>query len=61
TIRRLRGEAEAALGERFDPRPFHDEILALGSVPLNTLEEHMRAFIARGGKPAETAKAVAAQ
>jgi uncharacterized protein (DUF885 family) len=46
TIRRLRGEAEAALGERFDPRPFHDEILALGSVPLSALEEHMRRYIA---------------
>lgn len=46
TIRRLRAEAEAALGERFDPRPFHDEILALGSVPLSALEEHMRGFIA---------------
>ena len=49
TIRRLRAEAEAALGERFDPRPFHDTILALGSVPLTTLEEEVRAFIARGG------------
>ncbi|WP_420823051.1 DUF885 domain-containing protein [Vitreimonas flagellata] len=46
TIRRLRTEAEAALGERFDPRPFHDEILALGSVPLSALEEHMRRYIA---------------
>ncbi|WP_409020117.1 DUF885 domain-containing protein [Brevundimonas vesicularis] len=49
TIRRLRTEAEAALGERFDPRPFHDTILALGSVPLTTLEEEVQAFIARGG------------
>lgn len=46
TIRRLRAEAEAALGARFDPRPFHDEILALGSVPLSALEEHMRRYIA---------------
>ncbi|HVK82078.1 MAG TPA: DUF885 family protein [Verrucomicrobiae bacterium] len=46
TIRRLRSEAEAALGERFDPRPFHDEILALGSVPLSGLEDHMRRYIA---------------
>jgi uncharacterized protein (DUF885 family) len=42
----LRAEAEAALGARFDPRPFHDEILALGSVPLSALEEHMRRYIA---------------
>jgi uncharacterized protein (DUF885 family) len=46
TIRGLRGEAEAALGERFDLRPFHDEILALGSVPLSALQEHMRRYIA---------------
>lgn len=46
TIRRLRTEAEAALGARFDPRPFHDEILALGSVPLSALEEYMRRYIA---------------
>jgi len=60
TIRRLRGEAEAALGENFDPRPFHDEILALGAVPLTTLEEHMRAYIARGGKPVVAAQGVVA-
>lgn len=45
-IRRHRAEAEAALGARFDPRRFHDAILALGSVPLSTLEERMRRFIA---------------
>ncbi|QLC23153.1 DUF885 family protein [Parasphingopyxis sp. CP4] len=46
TIRRLRGEAEAALGEDFDRRTFHDAILALGSVPLSTLESEMRRWIA---------------
>jgi uncharacterized protein (DUF885 family) len=46
TIRRMRGEAEEALGENFDRRTFHDEVLALGSVPLSTLEEHMRRWIA---------------
>lgn len=50
TIRRLRKEAEEALGARFDQRPFHDMILALGSVPLPVLEERVRAFIAAGGK-----------
>ena len=44
-IRRHRAEAEAALGERFDQRRFHDAILALGSVPLPVLEERMRRFI----------------
>ena len=46
TIRRLRGEAEEALGENFDRRTFHDAILALGSVPLSTLESEMRRWIA---------------
>lgn len=45
TIRRLRIEAEQALGQAFDPRPFHDKILGLGAVPLTTLEEQMRAYI----------------
>lgn len=49
TIRRLRGEAEAALGESFDRRTFHDAILAMGSVPLRTLEEEMRRWMARQG------------
>jgi uncharacterized protein (DUF885 family) len=44
-IRRHRAEAEAALGERFDQRRFHDAILALGSVPLPVLEDRMRRFI----------------
>ena len=45
TILKLRGEAETTLGPRFDERKFHDAILALGSVPLNVLEDQMRAFI----------------
>lgn len=45
TILRLRSEAEAKLGPRFDERRFHDAILALGSVPLNVLEDQMHAFI----------------
>lgn len=49
-IRRHRREAEAALGAAFDQRPFHDAILALGSVPLPVLEERMKQFIADGGK-----------
>jgi uncharacterized protein (DUF885 family) len=45
TIRKLRGEAESTLGPRFDERAFHDRILAMGAVPLNVLEQQMRAFI----------------
>ncbi|WP_380877461.1 hypothetical protein ACFB49_12920 [Sphingomonas sp. DBB INV C78] len=50
TIRRLRKEAEDKLGEKFDQRPFHDAILALGGVPLPVLEQRIHEFIAAGGK-----------
>src|SRR3954471_8939981 len=45
TIRRLRTEAESTLGPRFDERAFHDRLLGMGAVPLNVLEDQMRAFI----------------
>ncbi|MES2858980.1 MAG: DUF885 family protein [Pseudomonadota bacterium] len=46
TIMRLRREAEAALGPKFDVRAFHDAVLAQGSVPLPVLESQIRAYIA---------------
>ena len=49
-IRRHRREAEEKLGPKFDQRPFHDAILALGSVPLPVLEQRMAQFIADGGE-----------
>lgn len=48
-IRRHRREAQERLGAAFDQRTFHDAILALGSVPLPTLEEQMARFIATAG------------
>jgi uncharacterized protein (DUF885 family) len=45
-IRRLREEAEETLGERFSLRGFHDRLLADGPLPLVTLEERMREWIA---------------
>ncbi len=50
TIRRLRQDAETALGEKFDQRRFHDVILGLGSVPLPVLEDRIAQFIAAGGQ-----------
>jgi uncharacterized protein (DUF885 family) len=46
TIWQLRREAESRLGENFDLRAFHDAILALGSVPLDILQEEVRRWIA---------------
>lgn len=41
TIRQLRSAAEARLAEGFDVREFHDFILALGSVPLDILQDEV--------------------
>ncbi|MDC7677414.1 DUF885 domain-containing protein [Asticcacaulis machinosus] len=48
-IWKARAKAEAALGEKFDIRAFHDTVLELGSVPLPVLETAVDKFIARGG------------
>ena len=49
-IIKARKKAEAALGDKFDIRNFHDTVLQLGSVPLPVLEARIDAFIADGGK-----------
>ena len=43
---RLRAEARAALGGRFDIRRFHDAVLTQGAVGLGTLDEIVRSWIA---------------
>jgi len=45
TFRRLRAEAEAALGDRFDIRAFHDHLLGAGALPMDVVETRMRAWI----------------
>ncbi|GAA79874.1 DUF885 family protein [Pseudoalteromonas sp. BSi20495] len=45
TIKRLRAEAEQALGKNFDIREFHHQILRHGSVPLSVLETQVRMYI----------------
>jgi uncharacterized protein (DUF885 family) len=45
-IRKLRSLAETELGARFDQRPFHDALLAMGSVPLPVMDAEMRRWIA---------------
>jgi uncharacterized protein (DUF885 family) len=45
-IKELRARAEKELGEKFQLRAFHDQILATGSVPLRVLEEKINRWLA---------------
>lgn len=45
SIWKARNKAEAALGEKFNIRAFHDAILELGSVPLPVMEARIDRFI----------------
>jgi uncharacterized protein (DUF885 family) len=45
TILKLRDEAKTQLGEKFDLKVFHDEILNGGSMPLDLLQERVEAWI----------------
>ena len=42
--------AEAALGEDFDIRHFHEQVLDSGNIPLTVLEAKIDDWIAAGGK-----------
>ena len=45
-IREIRDNAEAALGDRFDVRKFHTQILEDGALPLNVLEAKIDRWVA---------------
>jgi uncharacterized protein (DUF885 family) len=45
-IKELKVMAQAELGESFDIRSFHDELLGDGALPLNVLETHMKEWVA---------------
>jgi len=45
TIRKLRDEAKAQLGTKFDIKSFHDEILNGGSMPLDLLQERVEHWL----------------
>ncbi|GGA80863.1 hypothetical protein GCM10011521_18970 [Arenimonas soli] len=45
-IRELRDEAEAELGEDFDVRAFHRQVLADGALPMGVLQTKVREWIA---------------
>jgi prolyl oligopeptidase len=44
-IKSLRQNAEIALGEEFDVRAFHDELLGGGALPLDILQQRMDAWL----------------
>src|ERR1700674_2483190 len=48
-IKELRHAAEAALGQHFDVRDFHDAVLRNGTVTLPILERQVRAYIHAAG------------
>ena len=50
-IMELRAMAQAALGDRFDIRAFHDVILTSGPVPLSIMEENVQGWVARQRQP----------
>jgi len=45
TIRKLREEAKAQLGTKFDIKAFHDEVLNGGAMPLDLLQERVERWI----------------
>ncbi|GLR48213.1 DUF885 domain-containing protein [Sphingomonas astaxanthinifaciens] len=46
TIQRLRAKAQAELGDKFDIRTFHEQVLGTGALPLAVLEQKIDAWIA---------------
>jgi len=42
----LRAKAQKALGDRFDLRAFHDQVIDSGALPLDSLEARIDAWIA---------------
>jgi uncharacterized protein (DUF885 family) len=50
-IKELRRRAEAALGQEFDVREFHDQILRHGPLPLSILEDQVQLWIEESASP----------
>jgi uncharacterized protein (DUF885 family) len=56
TILRLREKARTELGNKFDIRAFHDEVLGAGALAMDVLERRINAWVERV-KADETRKA----
>jgi uncharacterized protein (DUF885 family) len=52
-ILELRDRAKKALGDKFDIRAFHDEVLDAGGLPLDVLDERINTWIKQGGGTAK--------
>jgi uncharacterized protein (DUF885 family) len=46
TIKRLRAEAEQAMGAGFDVKAFHAQVLDTGALPMDVLEAKIKRWIA---------------
>ena len=46
TIQRLKAEAQAELGDKFDVREFHNQVLNTGALPMAILEQKIRNWVA---------------
>jgi uncharacterized protein (DUF885 family) len=44
-IQAIRAKAETALGDNFDIRDFHDQVLGSGQLPMSMLEAKIDAWI----------------
>jgi uncharacterized protein (DUF885 family) len=53
-IKELRAWAKKELGDRFDVRAFHDQVLGNGAVPIDVLEKNIRGWV--GERKAASAK-----
>jgi uncharacterized protein (DUF885 family) len=53
-IKELRAYAKKELGDRFDVRAFHDQVLGNGAVPIDVLEKNIQAWV--GERKAAVAK-----
>lgn len=53
-FRGLRRDAEQALGERFNVREFHDELLLSGALPLDVVSKRIQAWIAEKSETKST-------
>jgi uncharacterized protein (DUF885 family) len=50
-ISELRAKAKQTLGDKFDIRHFHDEVLRDGAMPLDRLESKINAWLATQQQP----------